>query len=100
MSRGTTTEMVAAYNAGKPASFAHAGYIDVTLTVEDIDQHLVADFRCSVAAGFRLAFCCFRARLDAGAVFGFDGGGFDCDFAHELHRRQVVLVKMSLHGLG
>src|SRR5215472_17700322 len=100
MSRRTTTEVVTPHHAGKPASFAYAGYVDVTLTVEDIDQHLVADFRRTVAAGFRLAFRRLRGRFGAGAVIGFDGGGFDCDFAHELHWRQVVLVKMPLHGLG
>src|SRR5450432_3118834 len=88
-------KMMALYDARKSASLADADDVHITLAVKNVDQNLVADLGRAVSvrialAGFRLfsslGSCCRRT--------------FECNFAHELYRRQVVLAEMSLHRLG
>src|ERR1700760_4242749 len=95
VSARAAAEFVAFYHAGESASLAHAHHVDITFTVEDVDQNLVADFGCAVSVGVAVAALrlrgCRRRRFRR---------AFQCDFTHELYRRQVVLAEVSLHRLG
>src|SRR5437660_1122068 len=88
---GTTTEVMASYYAGEPPPFARAGNIDELVVLKDIDQHLVTDLDLAVRLSCRILTCClFLSCLDRSR---------HCHFAHELHRRKLVLTEMSLHRL-
>ena len=72
--------MVPLHHAGKAAALAGADDVDELLAVEDIDQDPVADLYRRVVSRLRI--------ID-----------FDRHFAHELHRRKIVLAKCPRIGL-
>src|SRR5262249_22724262 len=103
MGRRAAAEVMTPYHTGKSPAFAHAGDIDVALAIEDVDQNLASNFqfaRAVAACGFSLALW----RLVRGCCRLFVGltvcGYFQSHFADKLHRRQIMLGKMSLHGLA
>src|SRR5215472_17249238 len=92
----SAAEMMAAHNASKTSTFAYANHIHIFFTGEDLYQHFGPDLQTV-------------ARLTFGALFGrlLRRGGcsgwliiFYRYFANELYRRQIVLAKVALHGLG
>jgi hypothetical protein len=91
---GAAAEVMALYDAGKATSLAHANHVDKLFIGENIHQHLAADFQTvAVRRG------CFAFRR-----LRFSRSGFRAvehrNFTHELYRRQIVLAKVSLHGLA
>src|SRR5438309_2631400 len=77
-----TAEMMTLYDAREPASLANAHDVDKAVAFENIHQHALADLDA-----VRLSTLC-------GSFFNIDG-----DFTEELHRREIVLGKVTAHRL-
>src|SRR5579871_5493589 len=75
---GSTAEMMPLHDTLKTSTLAGSDDIDKLFAFENLNQHAIADLHGSVAIAI----------------------AFECDLAHEFHRRQIVLAQMSLGGLG
>src|SRR5579859_1183142 len=87
----TAAKMVPPDDTGKTAPLADADYIHIFLGVEDIHQNLIAHLGSAAIAGFTLRSFFRRLRC------GFSRRIFHGNLTYELHRRQVVLGKVTLH---
>ena len=74
--------MMTLYDAREPAPLANAHDVDKAVAFENIHQHALADLDA-----VRLSTLC-------GSFFNIDG-----DFTEELHRREIVLGKVTAHRL-
>src|SRR5438874_13812828 len=88
---GTSTEVMATHNACESAAFTGTGDVYKLLVLKDVNQNLVTDFH--LAIGFSCGVLTLRLLLT-----GFHWCGHR-DLFHELHRRQVVLLKCPCIGL-
>ena len=77
----TAGKMMTSYNAGETTSLADADDVHEFFAIENIYQHAFSNLYRAVALSF----------------FFFN---FDRDFAHEFHRRQVVLPQMTQRWLS
>src|ERR1700683_2610143 len=78
----TTAKMMALHHTLKSLALADANDVDKALAIEDLDQHAVANFDRPLFFALNRSFHPER------------------HFAHELHRRKIVLRQMSLRRLG